>query len=307
MQIKNNTLSVDKAGISAAFLTASGWGMAGIFIQLIQDISALSIVAIRLILALVVLIPILLVVRTNFWNDIKALRNPTVWGLGAILFACYTLGTISFQMAPVGEATLLMTTAPLFVILYKLFAKNPVSKNEYTGALLATIGISLIMLPNINFDSSMSNERIIGDGLAILVSILFAINAIFFNTLSKSQNAPNSISVTLMTFSIGSIMFLIFLPDISVISLEYNNFVALSSLVFLGIISTAIPTISYAIAAKRLPPIMTTGILLFEPVLAIIFSFIILYEIPSVWLAPGLLFIIVGLIYMAKSSTKEGK
>ncbi len=305
MHIKDETISLDRVGLSAALLTACGWGMAGIFIQLIQDIPALSIVAIRLTLALVVLLPILVLTRPNFLDDIKALRNPTVWGLGTILFTCYTLGTASFQMAPVGEATLLMTTAPLFVILYKLFRSISINNTESIGAFLAMLGISLIMFPNINFDSSMSNERIIGDGLAILVSILFAINAIWFFSLSKKQNAPNTISVTLMTLAIGSTMFIFFSPEIPTISFKYDNSIIFISLILLSIISTAIPTISYAVAAKRLPAIMTTGILLLEPVLAIIFAFIVLQETPSFWMAPGLLSIMIGLIYMGKGSTQE--
>lgn len=302
VNVSTQSVSLDKLGVSAALLTATGWGLAGIFIQLIQGVPALSIVAIRLAIALVVLVPLLIFIKPDFINDLKALRNPTVWGLGIILFACYTLGTIAFQMAPVGEATLLMTTAPLFVIIYKLLVSQKVVNSELVGALLAVIGIIVIILPNLDFDATMTNQRIVGDMLSIAVSVLFALNAIWFCSLVAKDSAPSTVSVTIMTLAIGTVMFLLFIPDLVKISARFNESSVIVALLFLSLVSTAVPTISYAVAARRLPAIMTTGLLLFEPILAIIFAFFVLSEVPSIWLVPGLLLVLTGLYYMGRGN-----
>lgn len=300
MYVNDRTSPLDKIGLTAAFLTASGWGVAGIFIQFLPSISASSIVATRLTLALAIFTPILFFKKDNFFAHIVSLRRPITWSLSAILFACYTLGTMSFQMAPVGEATLLMTTAPIFVILFKFFAREQTHRNEYLGALLAIVGIGLVVLPRLTIDNVVTDQRVIGDVLALLVSILFATYAIWFSSLNNNNNAPNSMSVTLGTFTLGCIMALLVAPHAFS---EYNNLFnrkIIISFIGLGILSTAIPTLTYTVAAKRLPPLLTTGILLLEPVLAIVFAFLILKEIPSLWIAPGILFILVGLILIGR-------
>jgi len=301
MHPSQRTYLLDKMGLSAAIFTAIGWGIAGIFIQLMPNISLLSLVAARLTLALIVFTPVLFLKSNSFFSHITPLRQPITWGLSAILFACYTLGTLSFQLAPVGEATLLMTTAPLFVILFRFVAREHIHKNEYVGATLAFIGITIVMLPGLVVDSELTQQRIIGDIMALLVSILFATYAMWSRALHHKEVIPSTMSITLGTFILGFILALFVLPqDVS----EHNgtfNHVLILSFIGLGIVSTAIPTITYNIAAKRLTPLMTSGILLFEPVLAIVFAFLILNEIPSIWIAPGVLFILIGLALIGRT------
>jgi EamA domain-containing membrane protein RarD len=71
---------LDKTGVVGAILTALGWGIAGVFIKLLPNFSAFSIVAVRLALALVVIIPILLL-QNDFFTQIRELRRLKVWVL----------------------------------------------------------------------------------------------------------------------------------------------------------------------------------------------------------------------------------
>ena len=294
-----NKLSLlDKTGIVGAILTALGWGMAGVFIKLLPNFSAFSIVSIRLALALVVTIPILLF-QNSFFTHVKELRRPKVWILSLIMLACYTFGTIAFQLAPVGEVTLLMATAPIFAILFKFLRREKTSKNEYRGALTAFLGICFILFPTLGLDSVISRQHIFGNFLALLVSILFAIYATWFRSLSQYNIAPSSISIALGTFTLGSLMFF---PTTLQLFSAYNgsiNLKYLIALLGLGLISTVIPTISYAIAAKRLPALITTSILLLEPILAIASAFLVLGAVPSVWIIPGTVFVGIGILNMA--------
>ena len=291
-------LLLDKTGIIGAILTTLGWGMAGVFIKLLPDFSAFSIVAIRLALALVITIPILLF-QNSLFAQIKELRRLKVWLLSLIMLACYTFGTIAFQIAPVGEVTLLMTTAPIFAILYKIWQREKIKKTEYWGVLIAFLGICSIILPSLNIDSTISRQHIFGNCLALLVSILLAVYAIWFRFLSQYENTPNSISVALGTFILGSLIFLpttlqLLFADSGLLDRKY-----LMASLGLGLVSTVIPTLCYAIAAKRLPPITTTSILLLEPILAIAFAFLVLGVVPSVWIIPGIVFVGIGILFMA--------
>jgi drug/metabolite transporter (DMT)-like permease len=288
----------DKTGIVGAILTALGWGMAGVFIKLLPNFSAFSIVAVRLALALVFIIPILLL-QNNFFTQIRELRRLKVWLLSLMMLACYTFGTIAFQIAPVGEVTLLMTTAPIFTILFKFWRREKIRKTEYWGVSIAFFGICYIIFPSLNLDSVISKQHIFGNFLALLVSILLAIYAIWFRSLSQYDFAPNSISIALGTFIIGSLIFLpttlkLFSTDTGLIDIRY-----LMASLGLGLVSTVIPTLCYAIAAQRLPPITTTSILLLEPILAVAFAFLILGTVPSIWIIPGTVFVGIGILCMA--------
>jgi drug/metabolite transporter (DMT)-like permease len=290
--------SLDTIGIIGAITTASGWGMAGIFIQLVPNFSALSIVAIRLSLALVFIVLILLLFQNNSLIHINELRRATTWGFSWIMLACYTFGTIAFQMAYVGEVTLLMATAPIFVILFKFLLREQVEPNDYRGAFIAFIGICFVIFPSLIVDGMISKQRIIGNFLALLVSILFAIYAIWFSSLSQQDNAPSSINIALGTFILGcSTFFSTILRSLS----AYNNSANIKYLIAflgLGIVSTVIPTLSYATAARRLPPLITTSILLLEPIFAMVFAFIVLGEVPSIWIIPGTICIVTGILFM---------
>ena len=272
---------LNKTGIVGAFLTASGWGMAGVFIKLLPNFSAFSIVAMRLALALVITIPLLLF-QNSFFFKIGELRRLKVWILSLIMLSCYTFGTIAFQLAPVGEVTLLMSTAPILTILYKFLRREKIKKNECWGVFIAFLGICSILIPSLNIDSVISKQHVFGNCLALLVSMMLAIYAGWFRSLSHDNIAPNSLSIALGTFVLGSLIFLpnalqFFSADSGSIDLKH-----LLAFLGLGFVSTVIPTLCYAIAAKRLPPITTTSILLLEPVFAIVFAFLILGAVPSV-------------------------
>ena len=289
---------LNKTGIIGAILTALGWGMAGVFIKLLPSFSAFSIVAIRLAFALIVIIPILLF-QNSFFTQIKELRRLKVWILSLIMLACYTFGTIAFQIAPVGEVTLLMTTAPIFAILYKIWRREKIRKTEYWGVSIAFLGICFIIFPSLNLDSVISKQHIFGNFLALLVSILLAIYSLWFRSLSQYNLAPNSISIALGTFIIGSLMFL---PTTLQLFSAYSGLISIKYLMAslgLGLVSTVIPTLCYAIAAKRLSPVTTTSVLLLEPILAVAFAFLILGAVPSVWIIPGTVFVGIGMLCMA--------
>ncbi|MBW4611295.1 MAG: DMT family transporter [Hassallia sp. WJT32-NPBG1] len=292
----------DGTGIAAALLTASGWAFAGIFIRLLPGISTYFIVAIRFTVALVVMMPLLWLIQKDRITSICSLRYAEYWYMSIILVGCSTLGTTAFQMAPVGEATLLMNTAPLFVIVYKLLNREKIQKNESLGVLFTVLGISFILVTEFSITETGVLQRLLGDGLALLVALLVAFYAFRFRLLSQRGEAPDEKTLTLLTLALGSIVLWVvtaFVPNaIKIQVLDEQVLVAFAGL---GIISTAIPTLGYAIASRRLPPILTTAVLLMEPIFAVIFAYLILKEVPSPLFVPSGLLVLGGLVFISKS------
>ena len=300
---------LDKLGIVSAVLTASSWGMVGIFIRLLPSFSVMVVVSARLAVALAGVI-IWLLLQNKFLVHLRELRHLRVWILGFIMLGVYASGTFAFQLATVGEVALLAATAPIFVIVSKLLQKKPITANEYWGVSIAFLGVCTVMFSNFTINSNLSLQHIAGDILALLVSILVAIYASYCRSLSKNKKAPSSESIGLSAFILGC---LIFLPVTLQSLVSHNDFVysidlpEIAAFLSLGLISTALPTICSATAAKRLPSLLTTSISLFEPVLAIVFAFLILQEIPSFWVIPGTILVIVGLVVMGWRNKRQTK
>ena len=298
MRVLTN-IKTENHGLLAAFLAIVGWSSAGIFINLLPELSAVSIVSFRLTVALIVSTLLLLLMKRNIFVYLKELNNFAVWGLGLILFFCYLLGTLAFQKAPVGEITLLMTTSPLFVMAYKIFFNESIKKVEFLGLFLAIFGILFITYPQLSTTTSnVIPERLIGDSFALIGSFLFATYAIWYRSLRKKDVAPNTISVALGTFIIGAMLFIVTVDEMLIVQKVSSN---VSLLLGIGILSTAIPTVSYAVASKELKPLVSTSLLLLQPPLATLFALLILSEIPTIWTIPGLIFILIGLMLIVRS------
>jgi drug/metabolite transporter (DMT)-like permease len=55
----------------------------------------------------------------------------------------------------------------------------------------------------------------------------------------------------------------------------------------LGVVSTLVPTLAFATAARRLPPVLTSAAQLLVPVVSAATAALALGERPSAWLVPG--------------------
>jgi len=290
----------NKLGMTAIFLAIIGWSSAGIFIKLLPNIDAIFIVAIRLSISLFVTLILLLLLKKNFTKYIKHLFEIKTWAFGLILFFCYFLGTLAFQIAPVGEVTILMTLSPLFIIIFNLILGYGVKKIEIIGVIIALFGIVFITFEQMSYQDNSLSNRLLGNIFALIVSILFAVYALLYNTFDKKDKSPNIISVTLSTFIIGTILLIVLITINTETDITFQNNINILFLIGIAVIATAIPTISYSIASKQLKPIVTTSLLLLEPFIAILLAFLIISEIPSLFIVPGLIFILIGLLLIMK-------
>jgi EamA-like transporter family len=65
------------------------------------------------------------------------------------------------------------------------------------------------------------------------------------------------------------------------------------------------PFFCYTVAAQKLPIVLTTAILLLEPMFAVLFASIALREIPSLWFGIGSILVFWGLLYIASSANRS--
>jgi drug/metabolite transporter (DMT)-like permease len=294
---------LDSQGLIAALCATATWGMTGIFVRWLPGWSPFLILVGRFLVAIAVLLPFLLLLPGQRQSLLRASFNPLVWGLSLPVIGASILGITAFQMAPVGEATLLFRTSPLFIIGYKWVTRSPVKKGETVGIFLAAVGVSLILLPKLSRDSATSWDAIAGYLMALGAASFVAVYASWLNALAKQNSAPESIHIVVATLILGSILSFfcaILLSNLS-IGVDLSRQVILVFLEW-GILATALPLFCYSVAAQRLPIVLSTAMLLLEPVFAVLFAAIALQEIPSLWFGIGSLFVCRGLLLIARES-----
>jgi drug/metabolite transporter (DMT)-like permease len=226
-----------------------------------------------------------------------AAKKPVVYALASLLAGYYLLTTAAFQLAPVAEVALLLSTPPLFVLALRRIRGDAPKVLEVLGAALAVAGIVLILAPKLALTERAVNARLIGDTLAVCAALLTAGYAFLYRQMAKNDAAPEPSSVTFMTFLLGSTILIALMSLISApIPADALRGGNLLLLVTLSVLCTAVPSFAFAFASKRLPPVVTATISLLIPLFAGAFAYLILGEKVSVTAIPGSAFVLAGLV-----------
>ena len=220
-----------------------------------------------------------------------------------LLAGYYALATAAFLMAPVAEIALLISTPPLFVLAIRGVRGEPSSRGEICGALLAVSGIALIMAPKMSFAEGHAIQHFFGDIMAICAAAFTAIYAYTYRILANVGRAPESIGVSTLTFAMGgAILALLATLSPSPSGIASLNSNAMFIFLGLGVLSTAVPTLGFAVASKRLPAIIATMISLFIPLFSGLFAYLILGERLSLLFFGGGVLVLSGVIMIVRKS-----
>jgi len=286
-----------------AFMTSLTWGMTGIFVRVLpSSISPLIITLGRLLIALFVTMLIILCVPKIRQSFLLAFKYSISYVLALLLCGYYILATVAFQMAPVAEVALLLSTPPLFILSLRFLLGLKPTKMEMSGALLSIMGIVYIMAPTISLNNAVSTEHLYGNIIAICAAALTAIYAFVYRRLDGKKSIPSPMGVSLLTFLLGSVLIAIVVSFTSR-SLGLKQLSTFDFLIFmgLGIFSTAFPTLGFAIASKNLPSIITAIISLFIPLFSGVFAYIFLGENLSVNFFIGCFLVLSGVVLIVKN------
>jgi drug/metabolite transporter (DMT)-like permease len=284
-------------GLAAAATTALTWGLVGTLVRLLPALTPLELVAGRLLFALAAALPALAAppLRAQLRD---AARRPTAWALAALMSAYYLLAVAAFRLAPVADVALLLATAPLCALGLRRLRGVPATGAERTGAALALLGVALTLVPSLRGLAAGGATRLAGDALALAAAALSAAYALRFRAAQASGAAPAPFGVAVLTFALGATALAVraALAGAPLLPLQRLDVGGLALLGALGVLSTLVPTLSFAIAARRLPPVLTSAAQLLVPVVSGTAAALALGELPSIWLVPGGALVALGLL-----------
>jgi drug/metabolite transporter, DME family len=282
-----------------AALTFLTWGMVGIWVRLLH-IPAMFIVGVRMTIAFLGLLPFVLLNRERREHLPRTLRMPAAWILAGAMIAYYALAVAAFQYGTVAEVALFVGISPAFILVTRVARRQPISRRETIGAIIAIAGVIVVLGPKLSFNSPDTKLRILGDFLALASASMSALYAGTFRAIHESgKEAPDPICVAVMACGSGGLLLTASMSALhSGLWQRAQEPHTAAILLVLGVVSTAVPSVTYAIASRKLPAILSTTSQLMIPVVSTIAAAFILHELPPVWVYIGGSLILYGIIHM---------
>lgn len=279
----------------------------GVLVRLIPDLTPLELVAGRLLFALAAAVPVLVLpaMRAQLAH---AAGQRASWTLAALLGSYYLLAVNAFRLAPVADVALLLATAPLCGLALRRLRGAATLAAERSGALLALLGVALTLVPSLQAavagTHDAAGQRLAGDALAMAAAGASAAYTLRFRAAQLDGSAPSPFGVAVLTFALGATVLALraAAARTAVVPLTRLDAPGLRLLATFGIVSTLVPTLAFAVAARRLPPAVSSSTLLLVPVVSAVAAAVALGERPSVWLAPGGALVAAGLLRTVRAA-----
>ncbi|HGZ2910547.1 TPA: DMT family transporter [Staphylococcus aureus] len=249
------------------------WGSAFPMIKIaLNDFSAESLSAFRLILATIILLPFVIIKKlpTPELRDI-----PVIFILGFCGFVIYHT-TLNFGEALIsaGISGILVSTTPIFSsALAYIFLKEHFSKWNWLSSLVAFIGISIISISKDDY----TTINVLGVFIILLASFS---ESLYFTFQKKYIEKYGFIAFTLYTIMASSPFMLIFIPEI-INDIHGATFTSIVSVLYLAIFPTIIPYVLLAYIVKSVGVSDATMSLYLTPIVSLLLSYLLLDELPT--------------------------
>ncbi|HCX9972124.1 TPA: DMT family transporter [Staphylococcus aureus] len=249
------------------------WGSAFPMIKIaLNDFSAESLSAFRLILATIILLPFVIIKKlpTPELRDI-----PVIFILGFCGFVIYhTALNFGEALISAGISGILVSTTPIFSSASAyIFLKEHFSKWNWLSSLVAFIGISIISISKDDY----TTINVLGVFIILLASFS---ESLYFTFQKKYIEKYGFIAFTLYTIMASSPFMLIFIPEI-INDIHGATFTSIVSVLYLAIFPTIIPYVLLAYIVKSVGVSDATMSLYLTPIVSLLLSYLLLDELPT--------------------------
>lgn len=282
---------LDRRGLAGGLLATATWALTGTFIHLVPGLDAPTVAVVRLLASAAVLLAFQVSRdRTAIW--------PAVPWVGVFSMAAYyVMATEAFTRAPVVEVTLLVGSAPVVTLAVEVLSGRRVRPLRVVGVLLSVTGLAAFLIPAMR----EAPRSMVGYGFAIGAACVSALYVTTLRARASRGVSVDAIAIATRASLVGataSALIVAFGTDVGAIRWSARD---LGVLLLLGVVSTAVPTVAYGEASKRLPPTVTTSLSLLTPLFAALIAGLTLGEWPAPARLPGcaLAFVGIGMVVLA--------
>jgi DME family drug/metabolite transporter len=272
-------------GVAGILAAAALWALVGLLTRRLYAISALSPVsvgALRLMLAAPAIVAISAGVERPSWDFLP--RDRWLFALYGLVMAAYQLSFLAaLTRTTVTAATLLLTTAPVFVaILAGLFLGERPALGRVALLTVAVAGAALVILGSSRTGSAAGSFRLdpgtlVGDALALCAALAYACYYLLSSVLGMRYGGIQVMGVAIaagaalllpVAVAVGGL-----LPAVARLDV-----VGWALVLVLALGSTALSYTIYGLAMRRTPATLASVAALVEPVIAAVLAWRFLGE-----------------------------
>lgn len=255
-------------------LVVTAWGISFISTRLLLDYGfhPIEIYIYRFILAYIAMLAISHKrILSNSWKDEGLFVMLGLLG-GSMYFIAEN---VALEYTYVSNVSLITSLSPLLTVLLAsaLYKSNRPGKEILIGSSLAFIGVGFVI-----FNSSFSlSIKPLGDILALLAALSFAAYSILIKKLNALYDA---FFITRKVFFYGvitAIPALLVEPEVTSPS-ELFHVVPMVNFLFLGLGCSLFAFLMWSLAVGKIGAITASNYMYFQPVVTLVFSYIILNE-----------------------------
>ncbi|MBS9775702.1 MAG: DMT family transporter [Fusobacterium sp.] len=233
-----------------------------------------------------------IIVGIFFYKNLKTTKKSTLKNgiiIGFFLFLGMYFATYGIEYTTASNAGFLSCLHIVFIpFLSFILYKKKISKKEMAGSLITLAGVPLLTLTSLtNFSANY------GDILCLIGSVMFALMIIFSDKFAKEEDPIVLGIIELFTVGILS----------SILAIKFENYEVILNLKSLVVIlslacfCTAYCYVTLLYTQKKVNSVEAGLILTFEPLFAVLFSFLFLGEILSFKASIGAILIMFGIIF----------
>jgi len=217
------------------------------------------------------------------------------------IFLCGFTGVTLYHLAlnygevsiTAGSASMLISTTPIFTAFLSLFfLKEKVSLYKWLGIFISFVGIALI-----SCGESAGLSFSFGSLLVLFAAFVSALYIVLQKSLFDKYSA---LEITAYGVWAGTLALLFFVPQM-IHGLKTASISTTLSIVYLGIFPGALAYYAFSYALTKKSAVNASNLLYLVPILATVFAFVWLGEIPSIMALLGGVITIFGIVFMAVS------
>jgi drug/metabolite transporter (DMT)-like permease len=207
--------------------------------------------------------------------------SPRMWGVGAVYAGSLTLFVNATKLTTAANAIFIQSTAPLFIVLFgPLLLHERLRRRDLVYMLAVGAGVALCFVDRPAVTAIAPNPEL-GNVLAVFTSVTWAFTLMLLRWAERARPG-----VGLSAVIVGNILACVAgLPF--ALPLPAAPAVEWATLAYLGVIQIGLAYVCLTRAVAHLPALEVSLILLLEPVLNPMWTWLIRGEEPGAWVIVG--------------------
>jgi len=267
------------------------WSTTGVAVRLLEDADEWQTNFYRSAsLALFVLLVLVVRNRCGTWQ-VVCRAGPTAILAGALVGASMFCNIVALTYTSVANATMLMASGPLVaVLLGRAFLSEPISRTTWIAIVLVGIGIAIMV------GGGIRGGSFVGDAIALVGVAFFGSYAVVLRRGADVDMTPavfyagafSATAAAVVACTVGR----------GLVTTLHDTAICVG----LGVFQLGIGSVLFAMASRSVPAAELTLFALGEPVLAPLWAWLVVAEVPATETFVGGALMVLALVMLARSS-----